>query len=222
MEIYDREIILISNPKVLAVPIRDNNEPLVDLAKTSNLLVDTSRNNVQKISDTISLVRKSVADMLLIAQKHLPPNYKIFVKEGYRDIQTQKKLFNSYRNHLKETSPTWSEEKIYKEASKYVSPPEIIPPHSTGGAVDLTILIDGKEADMGTHFNADPLETNNASYTNAKVSKNIKERRTNLIQAMEVAGFVNYPTEWWHWSYGDRYWALLKRRPFAIYGGIDK
>ena len=23
---------------------------------------------------------------------------------------------------------------------------------------------------------------------------------------------MNYPTEWWHWSYGDRYWALVDRR----------
>ena len=25
---------------------------------------------------------------------------------------------------------------------------------------------------------------------------------------LSAAGLVNYPTEWWHWSYGDRYWAL--------------
>jgi hypothetical protein len=24
---------------------------------------------------------------------------------------------------------------------------------------------------------------------------------------MQAHGFVNYPTEWWHFSYGDRYWA---------------
>jgi hypothetical protein len=23
---------------------------------------------------------------------------------------------------------------------------------------------------------------------------------------LTAAGMVNYPTEWWHWSYGDRYW----------------
>ncbi len=35
---------------------------------------------------------------------------------------------------------------------------------------------------------------------------------------MHAAGFVNYPTEWWHWSYGDRYWALLTGSPHAVYG----
>jgi D-alanyl-D-alanine dipeptidase len=28
----------------------------------------------------------------------------------------------------------------------------------------------------------------------------------------------NYPTEWWHWSSGDRYWALITKADNAIYG----
>jgi zinc D-Ala-D-Ala dipeptidase len=35
---------------------------------------------------------------------------------------------------------------------------------------------------------------------------------------MESTGFVNYPHEWWHFSYGDRYWAYAKDEPAAIYG----
>jgi len=38
---------------------------------------------------------------------------------------------------------------------------------------------------------------------------------------MTVAGFVNYPTEWWHWSYGDRYWAYATHRSAAIYGPVE-
>ena len=37
---------------------------------------------------------------------------------------------------------------------------------------------------------------------------------------MKKAGFVNYPPEWWHWSYGDRYWAAALNKKFAIYKGI--
>ena len=32
---------------------------------------------------------------------------------------------------------------------------------------------------------------------------------------------MNYPTEWWHWSYGDRYWALVTGAPAAHYGPVD-
>ncbi|NUT29743.1 MAG: dipeptidase, partial [Streptomyces sp.] len=32
---------------------------------------------------------------------------------------------------------------------------------------------------------------------------------------------INYGTEWWHWSYGDRYWALQTRQPAALYGPAE-
>jgi len=39
-----------------------------------------------------------------------------------------------------------------------------------------------------------------------------------LAAALHRVGFVNYPTEWWHWSYGDRYWAIKTTAAAAIYG----
>jgi D-alanyl-D-alanine dipeptidase len=30
------------------------------------------------------------------------------------------------------------------------------------------------------------------------------------------------PTEWWHWSYGDRYWAMASGRGSAIYGPVTR
>jgi len=38
---------------------------------------------------------------------------------------------------------------------------------------------------------------------------------------LHAAGLVNYPTEWWHWSYGDRYWAMATGAPAAIYGPVS-
>ena len=38
----------------------------------------------------------------------------------------------------------------------------------------------------------------------------------------QECGTMNYPTEWWHWSYGDRYWALLTGAPAALYGPVDE
>jgi zinc D-Ala-D-Ala dipeptidase len=52
--------------------------------------------------------------------------------------------------------------------SKYASPPDIVPPHSTGGAIDLTLAAnDGEGLDMGTQVNA-PLEESQACYTSAQ------------------------------------------------------
>jgi hypothetical protein len=35
---------------------------------------------------------------------------------------------------------------------------------------------------------------------------------------LAAAGLVNYPTEWWHWSFGDRYWAMATGSEAALYG----
>lgn len=43
-----------------------------------------------------------------------------------------------------------------------------------------------------------------------------------LARVLRGAGLVNYPTEWWHWSYGDRYWALMTGAPAAVYGPVAR
>ncbi len=40
--------------------------------------------------------------------------------------------------------------------------------------------------------------------------------------ALERVGLVNYFTEWWHWSYGDKYWAYCLKNNCAIYSPIDE
>lgn len=45
-----------------------------------------------------------------------------------------------------------------------------------------------------------------------------RANRDVLGDALSAAGLVNYPTEWWHWSFGDRYWALGTGAPSAHYG----
>jgi zinc D-Ala-D-Ala dipeptidase len=41
-----------------------------------------------------------------------------------------------------------------------------------------------------------------------------------LAAALTSAGLVDFPTEWWHRSYGDRYWALTTNTDHAIYGSM--
>ena len=47
-----------------------------------------------------------------------------------------------------------------------------------------------------------------------------RAHRAVLRTALEGAGLVNYPTEWWHWSFGDRYWAVVTGAPVALYGPV--
>lgn len=213
---------LISDPDVLKILIQENGDSLVDVHDFPELIVD-DRKRKNKDSKSVSRLRKSVVEKLIAAQSSLPQGIKLLVIEGHRPLTVQKEYFDGYSKELSSLHPDWDAKKIYDEASKYVAPPDIIPPHSTGGAVDLTLVgADGKELDMGTLVNADPEESHNACFTAAEnVSETGKTNRAILINAMTKAGFINYPTEWWHWSYGDRYWAYTLGKPTALFGAAE-
>ena len=48
-----------------------------------------------------------------------------------------------------------------------------------------------------------------------------RQNRDIMSSALTKVGFVNYPGEYWHWSYGDRYWAYHAREKEALYGTIE-
>jgi D-alanyl-D-alanine dipeptidase len=71
-------------------------------------------------------------------------------------------------------------------------------------------------------MNANPEDNAGACYTHAdNIGAEARAHREILGKALSGAGLVNYPTEWWHWSYGDRYWALTTGAPAALYGPAE-
>lgn len=216
------KIITAADPFLVSIPIKETHDPVVDLLKDyPEIKCDNSATNMKSVTKEFSKVRKTVAEKLLKAQNNLPKGIYLFIKEGLRPIDYQKKLFLNYLKKLKDKNPKWSDQKIYSEAAKFIAPPENVPPHSTGGVLDL-VLIDenSKEIDLGR------FPDNNSSYDDTcptyseKISEIVKENRKILIDAMEKAGFVNYVLEWWHWSYGDRYWAYRTKSPYALFGSV--
>lgn len=53
------------------------------------------------------------------------------------------------------------------------------------------------------------------------LTKEQKDNRKVLCKAMQRAGFVNYPLEWWHFSYGDKMWAAYSGKRYAIYSIVQ-
>ena len=72
---------------------------------------------------------------------------------------------------------------------------------------------------MGTSFD----EFNEKAFTMHFENKNkaFHNNRMILKKSLENAGFVNYPEEWWHFSYGDQHWAEAKNKDYAIYGSME-
>lgn len=209
----------INAPEIVVVPIVECHEPLVDLVfDYPDLCVDLTRAYAQSYSASVSQVRKTIADKLLLAQALLPDGVVFKIIEGYRPVTAQRRIFTEEVDRLASLHPDWTRERCVQETSVFVAPPIGVPPHSTGAAIDITLMTtDGVELDMGSNLNESYSE---ACFTDALVSYSSRFHRNLLIKVLQEQGFVNYPAEWWHWSYGDRYWAFVSGAPQALYGSI--
>ena len=76
----------------------------------------------------------------------------------------------------------------------------------------------GKELFLGTEAH----EFSDKTPINSKnIAESDKIKREILCNAMLKAGFINYPAEWWHYSFGDKLWAAYSRKTKAFYGQVN-
>jgi D-alanyl-D-alanine dipeptidase len=209
------EVLLLSDSAVATVRVKESGEPLADLRTVKALRVDS---RLADSDGAYARVRIDVMDRLVTAQTLLPASLRLLVIEGYRPLDLQVRIFTEHLDRLRTNWPTADEAVLYRMASRYVAPPAVAP-HVAGAAVDLTLCgVDGSELWMGTDVNDTDLP---ACHTAGEVDTDVRKRRDTLSAALTAAGLVNYPTEWWHWSYGDRYWARMTGADHALYGPVD-
>lgn len=193
---------MLSDPAIVAVGTVECGEPVVDAGE---LRVDRRESRYNPL---LHFVRVGLLERLMRAEESLPAGVHLLLVEGYRPPAVQLQQFTAYVDVLRERNPGWTPAHLRREASRFISPPEVAP-HCTGGAIDLTLCSgDGVELDLGTEVNASPVASANRCYTAAPdIPAEAAANRRLLVAALTGVGLVNYPTEWWHWSYGERYWA---------------
>ena len=209
-------MILLSDSRVTDVPVREGGEPLVLLREFA-----AERGSALRCGASV-LVREGLATRLLTADASLADGLALRVVEGYRAAEVQERIIEWYLRHLAREYPEASEAELRELSSRFVSPIEVAP-HVAGAAVDVTVidLGSGQDLDRGTAVDATPEDSGGRCYFDADdISDEARRHRTILANALTRAGFVNYPTEWWHWSYGDRYWAQRTGRSHALYGSV--
>lgn len=208
---------VISDARILRIPIVECGESLVDLT-TFPVLSTPAHPRARSQAKTKLWCRRTVAERLVEADRALAGHFRILVVESHRPLSLQRTYWEADFAVLRARHPNWPDEDLERENAKFVAPPWITPPHSTGGAIDV-VLADaaGREVDLGSQLNEEgPRMATLAPH----LPREVANRRRALLQAMVAAGFVNYPYEWWHYSYGDRYWAYVTGAREAIYAGL--
>jgi zinc D-Ala-D-Ala dipeptidase len=156
-----------------------------------------------------SLVRESVKKLLITVSNSLPSGYKLVVWETY----TPRSLHESLRN-----------KKLTEEEMASIS-------HMTGGAVDVSLADEkGNLLQMGTDLNHGAPQNKSTFYFEemsekgvvlSDINSEIRKNRRILYHAMNDAGFINNPLAWFHWDYGNAWWANATGN-VAFYNAVDK
>jgi zinc D-Ala-D-Ala dipeptidase len=221
------DIVFIADPRVLKIPVQENNEPLFDL-RAQEIITFGPSPEIPNNTD-YTKVRLTVYHMLINAQEYLPKNLRLCLYEGYRSTRLQEQLFNNYFDKVKKKYPSWDHQEIFLETTKLVAPVNNIdgslniPPHSTGGAIDIYLIDNNKQpVDMGIRVEdwMTDIDGRISQTNSSEISEDARKYRSILSNVLQAAGFVNCPTEYWHWSYGDRYWAYHENQEHAIYNQI--
>ncbi|MEH2157573.1 M15 family metallopeptidase [Nostoc sp.] len=174
-------------------------------------------------------LRQSVIENLLQAQNYLDvlhPNWRIQIFDAYRPIAVQQFMVDySFAQALQdrgltevELSPNQRQE-IWEVVYAIWAAPSLDektpPPHSTGAAVDVTLVDDaGQIVNMGSPIDEMSERSHPDYYANSDRPEMQKyhTHRQLLQDVMLKAGFQRNPREWWHFSLGDQMWAWLNNQ----------
>ncbi len=174
-------------------------------------------------------LRQGVIQQLILAQQalnHHYPHWKIQIFDAYRPVEVQQfmvdyvfqEMVHAQNLNSDQLSASQRQEMLEQVYQFWAVPslnPATPPPHSTGAAIDVTLVNEaGIEVNMGSPID----EISPRSYPDHFThSSDIKEQeyhqnRQLLWQVMNQAGFQQHPYEWWHFSYGDQLWAWLQNQ----------
>ena len=183
------------------------------------------------------MLRSDVLARLQKALKYLnetKPGWLIKIFDAYRPNSVQAYMVEHEFMRLSNGQPpqTLSEsarkrisDRVYRIWAIPSDDPTTPPPHSTGAAIDLTLIDEsGCEVDMGSPIDENS-DRSNPDYF-VEIDPVIHHNRDLLRRVMAHAGFIRHDEEWWHFSYGDQMWAWHTQREqsdrvSARYGRAD-
>lgn len=244
------------------IPISDCGEPLVPIP-LEQFAVEQPHAYVKVAAPygdkSPYYLRQGVLERLIQAQRSLQqqcPDWRIQIFDAYRPLAVQQYMVDYTFAQVVAAQGLSPEqltdiqrhdilEQVYQFWAVPSSNPATPPPHSTGAAIDVTLVnAIGAVVDMGSPIDEMSPRSYPDYFADANVinTKNDAENgfvlvaegdhftfhthRQRLKTTMSAAGFRQHSREWWHFSFGDQLWAWLNSQanpasqPTARYGAI--
>lgn len=213
------------------IPISECGEPLVRIPL--ELFAVESPHAYQKLGAPYSLskadspyyLRQGVIDRLIAAQNYLQqqhPGWKILVFDAYRPLEVQQFMVDYTLAELAKSQgyplPVPADkrpallEQVYQFWTLPSLDPATPPPHSTGAAVDVSLVDKNNQPiEMGSPIDEISARSYPDYFANSHDPKEQRyhQNRQILKQSLFSAGFKQHPNEWWHFCLGDQMWAWL-------------
>lgn len=224
MSVRQLEQEMITYLNLLSVPVLKNNEPLKEKGEDILYGYQPSMSDMANLFGGKIFLRSTVLDKLRKAQENLTKldsNLTLFVTYGYRSLRVQTEKFLQQLRQISETTFFSNPVDLYEETHRFIAVPTVAG-HTTGGAVDVTII--NSKTNQFLDFGSNQYDFSNKDcYTFAlKITKQAKRNRLLLRSCMAEVEFAPYDGEWWHFSYGDREWAYYYKRQNAIYDQLPE
>lgn len=201
------------------IPIRENGDPLVDYKSVYPDLLIASPVFVYERE---FYARKGLIERLAMANDWLlGKGYRLAILECWRPPHIQKRMYLSTWQRFALRHPDWSETKLKRVVNRFTAPlnEKVPPPHSTGGAVDLWLVsAAGEELEHRAPY--ERFDQTGFPFDAPGLSDEARRHRDLLAEAILPTGITNYPSEYWHWSYGDQGWAYRGGHDSALYGPV--
>lgn len=194
--------------------VKECYEPLVDVVAHPKIFY-----NEATIERPV-LLRMSVADRLYKVADKLPDDICIKIYSAYRSRVRLEKIWKNEIERIEKENPEMQRGEVLALVKfKATAPDSNMGGHDTGAAIDMALCDkNGNDLDYGTKYHENSMARSTVALTSEQ-----KQNRKYLLKLMKSQGFVQQPSQWWHYSYGDRYWAAYRgKRHGAIYGSAEK
>lgn len=214
------------------IPIQECGEPLVPIP-VSSFIVELPH-PYKKLGANYGrkspyYLRQGVIEALLCCQSFLHkrnPGWHLKIFDAYRPVGVQQFMVDYTFNEIlqqkglqREKILPQQQQDIWEQVYQFWAAPSLDsktpPPHSTGSAVDLTLVnAQGETLDMGGDIDELSPRSVPSYYANTPILKEqqFHRRRELLNKVMSHGDFHRHPGEWWHFSLGDQMWAWLNKQ----------